>query len=492
MVDNHSQKASNSAPDHRSSRAMLESSGPGWDADVDVLVIGTGAAGLCAAIEAASAGARVLALERAGGTGGTTAVSDGMIYLGGGTGLQRACGFEDSVEEMQKYLMASCGPEPDAERIRVYCEQSPAHYDWLVAQGVPFEAEFYPGRMLSPGEEGLTYSGNELVHPFRDLAKPAPRAHMPKKTGQAGAFLIQLLEASARRAGVEIRTGVLCERLVVDAAGRVVGAAGTCEGQPRHYRARRGVVLCAGGFVNNREMVRRHAPELRRARFRAATEGDDGRGILMGQGAGGAAVRMQMGSVTLPFYPPKGLMRGIFVNQYGQRFMPEDVYQGRAGEIALLRQDGRVWLVLDDECFERPLFAGGEIVAGESVAELEREIGFADGALQATVALYNEHARRGEDPLFRKSPEYVRPLLKPPFGAIDLSWDKAIYAVFTLGGLATDVRARVLTPDGDAVPGLWAAGRTAASISSPGYSSGTSIGEAMIFGRIAGRDAARA
>ena len=83
--------------------------------------------------------------------------------------------------------------------------------------------------------------------------------------------------------------------------------------------------------------------------------------------------------------------------------------------------------------------------------------------------------------------------MKPPFGAIDLSWDKAIYAVFTLGGLATDTRARVL----DArrrrrVPGLWAAGRTAASISSPGYSSGTSIGEAMIFGRIAGREAARA
>jgi 3-oxo-5alpha-steroid 4-dehydrogenase len=82
--------------------------------------------------------------------------------------------------------------------------------------------------------------------------------------------------------------------------------------------------------------------------------------------------------------------------------------------------------------------------------------------------------------------------VKPPFGAIDLAWDKAIYAVFTLGGLATNESAQVLTPDGAPVAGLWAAGRTAASISSPGYSSGTSIGEAMIFGRIAGREAARA
>jgi 3-oxo-5alpha-steroid 4-dehydrogenase len=492
MVDNHSQKSPKSAPERRSSRAVPESGAPGWEAEADVLVVGVGAAGACAAVEAASAGARVLCLERAGGAGGTTAVSDGMIYLGGGTALQRACGFEDSVEEMQKYLLASCGPEPDAERIRVYCEESPAHFDWLCAQGVPFKAEFYPERMMAPGEQGLTYSGNELVHPFRDLAKPAPRAHMPQKEGQAGAFLMQRLEAAARRAGAEIRSGVLCERLVVDASGRVIGVVATVEGRTCWFRARRGVVLCAGGFINNREMVRRHAPELRRARFRAATEGDDGRGILMGQGAGGAAIRMQMGSVTLPFYPPKSLMRGIFVNRAAQRFMPEDVYQGRAGEIALLHQDGRVWLVLDDECFARPVFAGGEIVAGETLAELEREIGFAEGALQSTVALYNQHAARGQDPLFHKAAEYLKPLEKPPFGAIDLSWDKAIYAVFTLGGLATDARAQVLTADGAPVPGLWAAGRTAASISSPGYSSGTSIGEAMIFGRIAGREAARA
>ena len=131
-----------------------------WDADADVVIVGLGAAGACAAIEAARAGARVQVLERAGGGGGTTAASDGMMYFGGGTALQRACGYPDSVEEMFKYLMASCGPEPDEARIRVYCERAAAHYDWLVELGVPFKAEFYPGRMLAPGEEGLTYSGN--------------------------------------------------------------------------------------------------------------------------------------------------------------------------------------------------------------------------------------------------------------------------------------------------------------------------------------------
>lgn len=463
-----------------------------WDEEADVVVVGLGAAGASAAIEAATLGASVLVLERASGGGGTTAMSDGMMYYGGGTALQKACGFEDSVEEMVKYLMASCGPEPDEARIRVYCEASAAHYDWLVEQGVPFKAEFYPERMLSPGEEGLTYSGNELVHPFRDQAVPAPRAHMPQKEGQAGAFLMQKLIASAQARGASIRTDVLCEALVTDDAGRVVGLFGVCAGEGRYYRARRGVILCAGGFINDREMVREYAPELRRARFKAATEGDDGRGIRMGLGAGGVAIRMHMGSVSLPFYPPKKLMAGVFVNAHGQRFMPEDVYQGRAGEIALLHQGGRVWLVLDDSIFERPLFAGGEIHAGETIEELEAECGFPTGTLQSTIALYNANAERGEDPVFHKSSEYVRPLVTPPFGAIDLAWDKAIYAVFTLGGLATSVDAEVLDADGHPVAGLYAAGRTAASISSPGYSSGTSIGEASIFGRIAGRRAASA
>jgi succinate dehydrogenase/fumarate reductase flavoprotein subunit len=463
---------------------------PGWEAEADVVVVGLGAAGACAAIEAAGAGASVLVLERASGGGGTTAVSDGMMYLGGGTALQRACGFEDSAEEMFEYLMASSGPEPDADRIRVYSEESPAHFDWLVEQGVPFKAEFYPERMLSPGEEGLTYSGNELVHPFRDMARPAPRAHMPQQPGQAGGFLMQKLIARAEQAGAVIRTDTLCEALVVDGDGAVVGVCAVRAGGLEYFRARRGVVLAAGGFINDREMVRRYAPEIRRARFKAATAGDDGRGIRMGMAAGGAAVRMHAASVTLPFYPPKSLMKGIFVDQHAQRFMPEDVYQGRAGEIALLHRDGRVWLVLDDATFARPLFAGGEVHAGDTVAELEREIGFPDGALRRTLDFYNEHAARGEDPLFHKAPEYVVPLTTPPFGAIDLSWDKAIYAAFTLGGLATDTRARVLGLDGAPVPGLYAAGRTAASISSPGYSSGTSIGEATLFGRIAGRSAA--
>ena len=102
-----------------------------WDEEVDVLVVGLGAAGAAAALEAAAAGAETLVLERAGGGGGTSAMSGGVLYLGGGTRMQKACGFEDSEEDMFKYLMASVGDEPDEAKIALYCEGSVAHYEWL-------------------------------------------------------------------------------------------------------------------------------------------------------------------------------------------------------------------------------------------------------------------------------------------------------------------------------------------------------------------------
>src|SRR3990172_4822692 len=157
----------------------------GWDDEVDVLVVGLGAAGAAAALEASRAGASTLVLERAGGGGGTSAMSGGVLYLGGGTALQRACGFEDSAEEMFKYLMASSGLTPDEAKIRRYCGDSVEHYSWVVAQGVPFKPTFYHGCSGEPPtDDGLVWSRAENAHPFRDIARPAPRRHVPQMTFQ--------------------------------------------------------------------------------------------------------------------------------------------------------------------------------------------------------------------------------------------------------------------------------------------------------------------
>jgi succinate dehydrogenase/fumarate reductase flavoprotein subunit len=462
-----------------------------WDRDTEVLIVGFGAAGACAAVEAASAGAEVLVLERASGGGGTSALSSGQLYLGGGTPIQAACGFEDSPEEMYKYLAASCGPGPDEAKIRRYCEESVGHFHWLVSCGVPFKESFYGEGSWTPTDDCLSYSGSELAHPFVAMARPAPRGHTVRGEGiECGGVLMRHLVAAAHAAGAEVQEDTLCETLVLDDDGRVAGAVVRVEGRERCLRARRAVILTAGGFINNRDMVTRYAPLLLRCRFRAGSDGDDGRGIRMGIGAGGAAIRMHAACVILPFPVPKVLVKGILVNRRGMRFINEDSYQTNVGERALAYENGEVFLVCDVETFARP-FAPTEIAAVEDTIEaLEAALGLPPASLQETVAWYNRHAARGEDPLFHKAAQYLQPLAIPPFAALDFTAERALYTAFTLGGLHTNTDGQVLTPDGDVVAGLYAAGRTTSGLAAQGYSSGLSLADATFFGRLAGRHAA--
>jgi succinate dehydrogenase/fumarate reductase flavoprotein subunit len=462
-----------------------------WDDEADVVIVGFGGAGACAAIEARERGADVLLLERAGGGGGTTALSTGQIYLGGGTPIQQQCGFRDTPEAMFRYLAASCGPGADEAKIRAFCESSVEHYHWLVRQGVPFKSSFYGDGSYTPTDDCLSYSGSELCWPYRTLAPPAPRGHTVQQDGiEAGGMLMRKLVAATERSGSRISTDILCETLVLNDDREVVGVVAREQQTERCYRARGGVILAAGGFINNKQMVERYAPLLRKCRFRAASDGDDGRGIRMGMGAGGAAIRMDVGCVVLPFTVPKKLIQGVLVNRQGMRFISEDLYQTVVGEAALLRENGEVFLITDVETFERP-FAPTEIAAvEETVEDLETALAFPEGSLQQTLAFYNRHAACGEDPLFHKSPENLTPLVHPPYAALDFTTDKALYTVFTLGGLHTLPTGQVLNADGDVIEGLYAAGRTTSGIAAQGYSSGLSIADATFFGRRAGLHAA--
>jgi len=462
-----------------------------WDRAADVVVVGLGAAGCCAAIEAAEAGLDVLALERMSGGGGTSALSTGQLYIGGGTPIQKACGFEDTPEEMYKYLMATCGPGEDEAKIRMYCDHSVGHFDWLAGHGIPFKESYYGDGSYTPTDDCLSYSGSEQSYPYRDIAKPAPRGHTVRQDGiEAGAQLMRSLIEAIGTTTTEVQEDSLVQTLVVDENRRVVGCVVRRDGGEQMVGARRGVILCAGGFINNREMVHHYAPELWRCRYRAASDGDDGRGIRMGMGAGGAAKRMETGCIVLPFTVPKKLMNGVMVNQRGLRFINEDLYQTTVGEAALLHQDGHVYLICDNKCFERP-FAPTEIAAvEESIADLEGSLNMPAGVLQSTVAQFNEHAARGEDPIFHKSAAYLAPLDTPPYAALDFRVENSLYTVFTMGGLHTLPSAQVLSPDGDVIPGLYAAGRTTSGLAAQGYSSGLSLADGTFFGRMAGRHVA--
>jgi len=161
------------------------------DAEADVIVVGFGAAGTCAAFEATAAGASVLICERAGGPGGAAAQAGGIIYLGGGTATQIAAGFTDTPEAMEAYLLAACGPAPDRAKISAYVADSVAHHDWLVARGVEFEPVLDETVQMEPtGTEGLVWSGGENAWPFVATIPAAPRGHLAKTPLATGWLLM--------------------------------------------------------------------------------------------------------------------------------------------------------------------------------------------------------------------------------------------------------------------------------------------------------------
>ncbi|KAA0114635.1 FAD-dependent oxidoreductase [Mycolicibacterium sp. P9-22] len=471
-----------------------------WDYESDVVIAGYGVAGAAAAVEAARTGADVLVLEWTGSWGGAAAMAGGFIYLGGGTALQKACGFDDSVDNMVAYLNSAMGPGADETRIADYCQGSVAHFDWLVDCGVPFRAAFYSEPGWEPmGDEGLMYSGGENSFPFNTIASPVPRGHIPqmsdKKQGEASAgfILMKHLVGTATAAGARSVYDVRVQRLVVDTDGRVVGVRGRQYGKEVTIRARRGVVLATGSFAYNEKMVAAHAPRIA-GRPAASVEQHDGQAVRMAQALGAGLAHMDATEVAI-FIDPQQLVRGILVNGRGQRYVAEDTYPGRIGQLTLYHQDNTAYLIIDGDAHEEAvkslspmLMVGQPTWVCDSVAELEREMGLAPDSLQNTVAAYNAAAERGEDPLLHKKAEWLRPI-GTPVGAIDL---RESTGGFTLGGLTTSLDGEVLHVGGAPIPGLFAAGRSAAGLAAWGYSSGISLGDGSFYGRRAGRAAAAA
>ena len=462
----------------------------GWD----VVVVGFGIAGGCAALEAARAGARVLLLERAAVHGGTSSMSGGHFYLGGGTAVQRATGHEDSADEMYAYLTAvSLDPEPD--KIRAYCDGSVEHFDWLESLGFEFERSFYPEKaVIQPGTQGLMFTGNEKVWPFADLARPAPRGHKVPVPGdtEGTRIVMDLLRERCEEAGVEVRYETGATNLVTDGDGRVAGVAWRRFQESGVVRAG-AVVLAAGGFVMNADMVAEHTPALGSKLFTLGSTYDDGLGIRLGASAGADLKHMDQPFITAPFYPPSVLVTGLVVNKLGQRFVAEDSYHARTSGFVMEQPDAAAYLIVDSAHIEHPAMPLAPFIDGwETVAEMEAGLGLPAGSLQPTLDRYNEHARRGEDPDFHKHPDWLAPQDTGPWGAYDLTLGKALYAGFTLGGIRCDVHGRALRPDGSVVEGLYAAGACASNLAQDGkgYSSGTQLGEGSFFGRRAGIHAA--
>ncbi len=467
-----------------------------WAQEVDVIVAGQGIAGSCAAIEAHRAGSDVLVIERASGGGGASALSSGILYLGGGTAVQKACGYDDDPEEMFKFMMANCGT-PDARIVRDYCDNNVEHFDWLESLGVPFERSVYKDKAVYLLTTHCLFStGNEKLWPYSEIAKPTLRGHKVAGAGEnAGSAAMEAILRVCREEGVPAIYDAAVIALVMDDAGRIVGVQVKQDGKLRFIRARNGVILATGGFNLNYDLLKKYLPILTETSDPLGIPSNDGAGMLLGQSAGGALQAMDGMVATASFYPPAKLIKGILVNIRGERFVAEDSYHGRTAQFIAEQPKQTAYLIVDSETFAYPEleYHRHTLIDGwETVAEMEAGLKLPEGSLQATMDYYNKHAAEGRDPHYYKAKEWLQPLNNGPYAAFDVSFNKSHYYFMTLGGLQVNPKAQVINTDGNIIPGLYAVGACAVSIpqSGKGYGSGMSLGPGSYFGRVAGKHAA--
>lgn len=520
-----------------------------WSDTCDVLVIGWGAAGACAALEARSHGAQVIIADRFTG-GGASAKSGGVVYAGGGTRQQQAAGFSDSPQAMFDYLKHETQGVVSDATLRKFCADSVSNLSWLEGHGARYAHSVPPGGKTSYPSDGyfLYYSGNELVPSHAGEQAPAPRGHRTVGKGQCGAVLYRHLQDACLKAGVQPLLQSAARRLVIDASGRVIGAElwclpagsreailharlaaraerlqnfapGYCDrlrqkitqlehdhARPTLVRARRGVILSTGGFIFNRELIKDHAPKFRR-NFKVGATGCDGSGLRLGQSVGACSERLSRVSAWRFINPPYCWPKGIVVNTDGQRFCNEEVYGATLGQPLCEEQGGKAWLILDarlrKQAIRQALFGGYwwfqsvpalalmllKVRKGQTPEQLASTCGMQPAELSAALQAYNAGARGVTEDAFGKSTGSRQVLDQGPFYACDISVGNPVFPLgaLTLGGLKVDEdNGAVLDDNGEPVAGLFSAGRTAIGVASHLYISGLSLADCVFSGRRAG------
>lgn len=456
---------------------------PATDVDfplsVPVLVIGSGACGLTAALAAHDAGAEVLVLERDPSPSGSTAMSSGMIPAAG-TALQQARGVEDTPALMAADIQAKAHGENDPAMVAAVCAASGPIIDWLV------QTHHVPLTLV----EGFLYPGHS-------------RARMHAPVSRSGADLIGGLLAAASAAGIDIVCDATVTTLFADLDGRVRGVELVRPDGRTERIGCNALVLACSGFGGNTDLVMRYIPELAGAQYYGHT-GNRGDALLWGEQLGASVSHLGAyqghGSLATPhaiLITWALMMEGGFqVNASGERFSCEhDGYSEQAMRV-IAQPGGVAWNIYDARLhklgldFEdyRDAIGNGAIRTAESIAGLATECGLPPQTLAATLAETQALASgMGADRFGRDFT--TRPALGAPYFAV-----KVTGALFhTQGGLAIDEDAHVLRADGARLPNLFAGGGAACGLSGrgrDGYLSGNGLLTAVVFGAKAGRSAA--
>lgn len=554
-----------------------------FDKEVDVLVVGSGAGALTAAIVAQREGCKdVLVVEKSDKYGGTSSMSGGGIWIPN-SHYARAEGVKDSADEALRYMQAVIGDEVTEERQRTYVEKASEMLEYMAKNSrlqyetVPY-SDYYPE--MPGGKEGYRTHQPTPMHAkhlgehFRTLREPpsqvlvAGRLTMTMKEGRA--FLTQakgwklifmrmalsyFLDIKGRMQGKRSRRLTMGNALIgqlrwtmlergidlwlksplvelIEDNGAVVGAVVERDGKRLNVRARKGVVIGAGGFEHNQQMREQYLPKPTSAEWSGSQINNTGDGIRAAMNVGAATDLMNHAwwapAVKIPgwerpfiIFAERSLPGLVIVNKAGKRFQNEAAPYLESGlAFYQANQENAPTIpgfVVFDAVF-RKKFPFGPIAPGysmpdsalskriwavmqkaDTIEELAQKIGVDAKNLAETVRRNNEFAKTGKDQDFHRGESYydryygdartspnpcIAPIAQAPYYALP------IYPgdIGTKGGALTDVNGQVVRENGEPIPGLYAVGNSAASVMGSKYpGAGATLGPAMTFGYLAAK-----
>lgn len=474
-----------------------------WDMEYDIVVVGWGAAGTAAAVTAHDLGAKVLILEKMPDGGGNTRVCGGNIIIPKG-------------KEFLEYLDMLSFKTTEREILETFVEEAMKNGDWIREMGADVQV-FRPLEVAYPTM--IAGAGFPHVRGAETVVKYNIKGTLEE--GKPSQRLWKFLSGLVSKRGIKVSTRTSARELMRDEKGEIVGLKAEQEGKVIWIKARQAVILTCGGYENDPWLKWDYLP-VKPVKF-LGNPGNTGDGIRMAQKIGADLWHMTRLSCLIGFQVPEYeaafwisfLSEGfLFVDKYGKRFVNEagieiHEYYRELSHFDIEKMEfPRVplWAIFDEQTRRRgPLSRGmsgynrdlytwsidnsaeikkGWILQDNTPTALAVKMGIAPQVLEATIARYNQFCRAGKDEDFGRPKEDLR-VLVPPFYAIQL-WPALIN---TQGGPRRDKESRVLDPDGKPIPRLYAAGELG-SIWGYLYQGACNIGEALVFGRIAGKNAA--
>ena len=524
---------------------------PQWDREVDVVVLGSGAAALTTAIMAHDGGAKVLVLEKAPLFGGTTGVSGGMPWVPGNRHQQER-GIQDSREQALEYTKRlTMGREADWSLVELYIDTASKMIDYLEAHTPmrmysPPWVDYYshlpgavPGRSLDNqpfdakqlGEWAAKIRRSHTFPPLTilegGLGGPVDFELLGKRYEEdirtMGSALVSSLIKGLLDRGVELINEIRARELVIDEDGQVVGVKAEHEGKSFFAGARKGVMLGTGGFEWNRELQRAFlTQEITHPNSPPYNEGD---GLLMATDVGAKLGNMtevwwqvaaddpslEYDGKQLHSFAPRGMAGGFIVNKHGKRFMNEsggynDVPRTFANfdPVAMEYPNVPAWSIFDHMTKTGQIImtvapddpAPDWMITAPTIRELAQKINADPKGLEQQLERWNMYAAEGVDPDFKRG-EYKfgptgqaakpRPLVAPYYAV-----QVGAGAIGTKGGPRYDRNGQVLNVKNEKIPGLYVAGNAGSGVFGIAYpAAGATVGAAMVFGFLAGQAVAK-